>query len=485
MLRSLRLVHVSLAAVAALALAAGCRDTGGDDQPGTDGGIDAPQGSLTIQDVQSDTMVPGTPVELKGKVVTAIDNFGSRKGNFWIGEEGGGEYSGVLVFGAPIDQVALLAVGDKVDISGAEKTEFALTSDTSGRTTTELQPVAGGTMSVTKVGTGTVPTPHVIDNAVLDNMDEATRYAEFEKWEGVLTRVDNVAVTSGITQIGGAMPDPTFREFVVTGGLHIDSSLAAIPTTADGGADLVSLRDCLASVTGIGDYFFSYKILPRATTDVVPGGTGCAAASSSTIEEVRTGQVTGLVTITDVIVTALDLNGTNSMGFWVQQAEQAAANRGVLVFTRTVAPNVAIGDHVNVTGMVEEFDLTPGGDTLTEITGPTVTVVSGNTTPLPLAGIAVTTLSDIGAAGEPYESVLVTLTNLRVTLVESGDRLTLTDGTNTIVMDDESFNYGPADYPVDTCFASVTGVMGVNTIDDQRRIFPRNAADLVTGTGCL
>jgi hypothetical protein len=185
MFRSLRLVSfLSFAALAAVSTA--CRDTGSGDDTNIDApGPDSTQGGLTIPEIHADAMVPGTPVDLKGKVVVAIDNFGARKGNFWIAEEAGGEFSGVLVFGAPVDQVALLAVGDKVDISGAEKVEFALTADTSGRTTTELQPVSGGAMTVTKVGTGTVPAPHIIDAAILSNMDEATRYAEYEKWEGV------------------------------------------------------------------------------------------------------------------------------------------------------------------------------------------------------------------------------------------------------------------------------------------------------------
>ena len=90
-------------------------------------------------------------------VVTAIDTFGNRTGDFFVQEPGGGEFSGIKVFGAPLDQVAALAVGDIVDITGAEKDEFALTSDMSGLKVTELKPVAGGTMTVTKMGTGHGP----------------------------------------------------------------------------------------------------------------------------------------------------------------------------------------------------------------------------------------------------------------------------------------------------------------------------------------
>ena len=65
-------------------------------------------------------------VTLKGVVVTAIDNYGGKTGDFWVEEPDGGAFSGVHVFGAPLDQVAALAVGDVVDITGAQKDEFAL-----------------------------------------------------------------------------------------------------------------------------------------------------------------------------------------------------------------------------------------------------------------------------------------------------------------------------------------------------------------------
>src|SRR5438445_6306135 len=121
-----------------LSLVVACRS---DNNPATDGsgsGTDGPNpGGITIQMVQNDAMAPGTPVELHGVVVTAIDSFGAKTGNFWVEEPEGGPFSGVLVFKADATQVAQLAVGDIVDISGAEKAEFALTSDMSGLTDTE------------------------------------------------------------------------------------------------------------------------------------------------------------------------------------------------------------------------------------------------------------------------------------------------------------------------------------------------------------
>ena len=90
MFRSLRLVSfLSLAALAAISTA--CRDSGSGDDTNIDApmGPDSTQGGLTIQEVHAEAMVPGTPVELKGKVVVAIDNFGARKGN-WNGSHPAG-----------------------------------------------------------------------------------------------------------------------------------------------------------------------------------------------------------------------------------------------------------------------------------------------------------------------------------------------------------------------------------------------------------
>jgi hypothetical protein len=113
-----------------------CRGGDGDDDSGgtPDGGptIDTPPSDVRIQDIQSDAMAPGTVVSVKGVIVTAIDAFGSRAGDLFVQEPDGGERSGVKVFGAPLDQVAMLQVGDLVDIAGAAKDEFALSSDTSG-----------------------------------------------------------------------------------------------------------------------------------------------------------------------------------------------------------------------------------------------------------------------------------------------------------------------------------------------------------------
>ena len=507
---SLRLFAVTLSLLVATAA---CRNSSNGDD---DGSPDAPSGDMTIQDVQNDATPAGTPVTLRGVVVTAIDNYGPRKGNFYVGEPEGGAFSGVLVFGAPLDQVSALAVGDLVDITGAEKDEFSL--DTDDATVTELAPVAGGEMTVTKVGTGSVPNPQVIDALAIGRMETAAREAEYEKWEGVLIQVTNISVNSEIRPVSSSAPDPTFVAFSITGVLEVDSSLSEIPYSTTPPPFLTG-GDCLASVTGMGDYFFNYKVLPRATADIVLGGTGCPAAEAvgmctdgidndangfadcadrgcrnestctvdTTIAMIQSGAVTGGVRLNDVVVVGWKTFPTNIQGVWVQDAVQAAANQGVFVFTGTTAPPMTIGALLDVTGTVAEFDVNPQvGDKVTQISNSVITPVAGTpVTPMPVTGVAVSTLNQIGTAGEPYESVLVRLSNMRVMAeVSPGDRVQLTNGTDTIVMDDDAFNYAAGAYSVGMCFATVTGVMTTNLFDDERRLLPRAGTDIVTGGTC-
>ncbi len=489
-----------------LLVATACRGSG---NGGDDDGIDSGGGGdLTIQEVQSDTMPAGTAVTLRGVVVTAIDNYGPRKGNFYVGEPAGGAYSGVLVFGAALDQVAALTVGDLVDITDAEKDEFSLPED--DLTVTELGPVAGGEMTVTRTGDGMVPEPQVIDALAIGRMAMSAREAEYEKWEGVLVRVNSVSVTSEIDTIG-SMPDPTFVGFDITGVLEIDSSLAAIPYSTTPPPFLTG-GDCLASITGMGDYFFNYKVLPRATADIVLGGTGCPAreavgmcadgidndangfldcadrgcsaepscTTDTTIEMIQTGAVTGGVRLNDVVVLATKTFPTTAQGFWVSHVAQAAANQGIFIFTGSTAPTAAVNSLVDVTGSVTEFDFNTTGDKLTQIQNATITPAVGTATPIPLPAIPVATLASISSIGEPYESVLVTLSNMRVmAVVQPGDRVQLTNGTDTIVMDDEIYNYDMNTFAAGNCFQTVTGIMTVNTFDDERRLLPRSG----TGTG--
>src|SRR5688572_24014874 len=121
--------HVIAVSALLLSLGSACSRSGGDDDGGDNGGgADGGGGGQTIFDVQSESMPVGTAVSLDGVVVTAIDNYGTRKGGIYVQEPEGGAYSGVFVY-LQGTEAAELAVGDLIDLDGAVKDEFALQED--------------------------------------------------------------------------------------------------------------------------------------------------------------------------------------------------------------------------------------------------------------------------------------------------------------------------------------------------------------------
>ena len=384
-------------------------NTNPDGPPGP--GSDTGPAMIHIQDVQSDTMVPGTPVELHGVIVTAIDTFGTKTGDLWVEEPGGGAFSGVHVFGTPVSQAANLSVGDIVDITGAIKSEFALTGatgDTSGRTVTEVQAPKGGTMTVTKTGKGVVPAPQVIDAAAIDAMAPGARDAEYEKWEGVLVQVTNVRAQSYPQGFGSKpYPDDAYK-VGVTGTLLIESTQTKL-ANVDG-------LTCFASITGVEDYFFDWLLLPRSAADVVTG-TNCAPVTitPSTVPAIQAALPTGVVELDNVTVTGVS-NGRTS--FWVSASPTAATTEGGYVFqsSTTLVLDAAVvpGVQVNVIGTVSEFNDDTMGGTLTEVQPLRISVVNATPgAPVPITGVSVATLVN-PAIAPLYESVLVTLDNVNI-----------------------------------------------------------------------
>ncbi len=498
-----RIAYFACALGLALSTAA-CRSD--DDPPGGPdggGGSDGPPvaGEVSIQEVQNDAMAVGTAIELKGVVVVAVDSYGNRTGDLFVSEPEGGPFSGVKVFGASLDQVATLQPGDLVDITGAKKHESCTMTApcgtvvfSDGASTTQVMPVSQGSMQITKVGTGTIPTPTVVDAKAIAALPTRTaRDAEWEKYEGVLIKVTNARQLSDVEPFGRD-PGPDSNEFRATGFARVQSVLTELPNTAVAGT-------CYDSVTGVGDYFFNYIIAPRSAADLVAGGTGCnpmvenvvALQSSTTIPE--------MAKLTNVIVTARDDVG-GAKGFWVQDAAQGAANNGVYVFVggsnnspATLNPALVVGARVNIVGGAEEFDFAPQGqtamgDTITQVNNPVISnIVAPTTLPTPATTASVATLSSIGAAGEPWEGVLVQVGPVKVTAITmSFGQVTFTDNNgNSIIMDDEAQRFGGTGEPpvptMGSCY-DLTGVMHVQTTADIRTINPRGAADIVATTGC-
>jgi hypothetical protein len=500
---------VALALMMALSLFA-CR-SGGDDDDGGNGGDDN-QGDdgttaddTSIVDIQSDDMAVGTAVTVRGAVVVAVDAYGGRAGGIYIMEPEGGPFSGVFVF-LTGTEAAELSAGDIVDVEGGVKDEFALDSDESGRTLTEVSAPEGGAVTVTKVGDGEVPEPETVVPWELAGDD-----AESEKWEGVLVRFDNVRVNSAPESVSST--DDTLLEMNVTGPFAVQSALTAF--------DGIERDTCYSSIVGIGDYFFNYKILPRSADDLVAGEDGdcvapeggdelcgdgldndfdgfadcedfsCADAAvacpvtEATIAAIQGGEIPADsdVTLQDVVVTAVQRSDTGSQNFWVQDASQAAENNGVVVFWPQAAgelpAEVVVGATVDVNATVSEFPClndTCVDNPLTELTFATLgDEIGTGEEPVPVTVADPATLAT-DPDEEPFEGVLVRIENVTVISdSEVGGQFTVGDSGAPLFVDNDMFSFTPA---AGQCLSSITGVMHRNIQDGHASILPRDAADI-------
>jgi hypothetical protein len=485
---------LSLLAILVLASVPACRGSDGDDAVTPDSGTVNPD-DVTIQQIRDAAMANGTAVKLKGVVVTAVDKYGNKKGeDFWVQEPGGAQQSGIQVHNAPLDQVNALAVGDVVDISGAVKDEFHYNGTMTsmgfpeGYSITQLSAPMGGALTVEKTGATMTIAPQEVDaEAIAALTDYKARDAEWEKWEGVLIKLTKVNAKSNDECVGNACNDSTLRKFDVTGDIAVESALSAMPTPA------VKLGDCLASVTGVVTYFYDYQVLPRTTDEIVTGGTGCASTvTHATIEEVRTGAATGIVSIDDVYVSAVSFNKKN---FWISQTLTAAPNQGAMVFrcsgnacANTAVLDAAIvpGAKVTVLATVSEFNNNDAANgSITQLRNPTTTVTAAPTTQVvPVTGQSVSNLL-VAGTGEPYEGVLVTLSNVKVETIGTSGTFFVSDlaqypGAASVPFkaDDDIYQFVADD--MSDCYQSITGIWSYTPFDKRYQFLPTGVG---TGTG--
>jgi hypothetical protein len=499
---------------------------GGDDDDGDsgdsgdngdgDGGDDD-----TIFDIQSDAMPAGTAVTVKGVVVTAIDNYGSRKGGIYVQEPEGGAFSGVFVYLSGTE-AADLAPGDLVDLTGFVKDEFAWQGGCEGSeaadegSLTELSPAEGVTPTVTKSGDGTVPAPEV-----LTPWELAADPEEAEKWEGVLVTFEGARVLSPPS---GEELDQ--MEMFVTGPYRVQSSLTEL-------GDTIAEGDCYTSITGIGDFFFDYKILPRSAADLV-AGEGCAPAENTlelcgndidddhsgqgdcadfgcqdvvesctigtTVSDIQSGDVgeNMRVELQDVVVIGRSFNEKR---LWLSDpVETSEPNTGIFVFQPTSAAkfhaSVVVGSTVTIVANTDELYSGCAENPLTELTFVVnpgdVRGTGGGDDPAPLTDVPLAALAS-DTEGEMYEGTLVTIEKVRVKKIEQNEsfnlEFTVTNGTTDLVVDDDIFRYVAVEEG--QCL-NITGIMHYNTFDESQdgglaphiTILPRSGAEVDTTTGC-
>jgi predicted extracellular nuclease len=505
MRRSLRL-FATLGLI--LSVGFGCRsESGNGDNPDAGGpGPDGGDEGVTIYDIQTpggSHSAIGTPVELYGVVVTAVDRFGNLAGSVYVQEPAGGAYSGLVVFRPTISGGTLddIQPGDLVDVTGGIVDEFALDTDTSGNTLTEIAAPMDGMVTVTKVGTATVPAPEDVDATALGDPD--TGGSESEKWEGVLIRLTNVAATS--SPRGVSATDPTLAEMDITGPFRVSSSLTALLTAPPDNMPLYMRDQCFDSITGIGDYFFTYKLLPRDSADIITaadntnclyeetavecgdgtdddfdGFTDCAdfscqqanpelCTSDTSIPDIQMGIIPdgSLVRVEGVVVTAVA-----SSLVWVQDPAGGEYS-GVAVFP-TGGPPAGLdrGDIVTVEGTVDEyFDVT-------EIAFATITETGVAPVPMPEMIADPSTLV-VEATAEPWEGVLIEIAGVDVSAApdEFGE---WTVGAFGLHIDDIMYAPAVAPAPGD-CAVRVAGPFHFSF--SNYKIEPRDVGDVTITPG--
>jgi predicted extracellular nuclease len=278
-------------------------------------------------------------------------------------------------------------------------------------------------------GTGTdqaLPTPDLI--LTLSNVSQ-TYVINLSATAG------KVALVSNTTPLTVACPTgATILDFVGYGTANCFEGTAAAPTTTSNAQSII--RTVPGTDTNVNSADFSIATPPNPRNS---GGTSSAPTPPPTVaihaiqgQKSTTASTVSpyagqQVTTTGVVTTVL------STGFFIQSRDSDADSdpltpEGVEVYTGSTLPAAAvIGNYVQVTGTVQTYPAVTASHTpATEITSPTVTVLSSNN-PMPTA-VALTTSMLTPSGGlyqlTPYEGMRVTIAS--VTSV-SGTNGSITD----------------------------------------------------------
>jgi hypothetical protein len=458
----------------------------------------------------------------------------------------------VLIFppSAALTTVSALVPGDIVTITGGEKDEFALTgsdADPTGRTDTEVEQISGGKMTITTTGTGSVPAPATVDLNTIGQLYDPSQAdtngggsafnTAWQMWEGVLITATNVDAFSAPKAFGSGGADQ--YDLSISGDAKMEGSLVDITQSG------IEVDTCLATLTGVVDYFYDFLVYPRTTSDFSTGGTGCvfetaqngsafctdgidndgngftdckdlgcevgvnayvgtscigtAAATCGCSTNYQTGGIgstntnnlatSGPVSMGPVYVTGI--NSGTSQGYWVSDALTAAAGHGGFVYTGSApSASITVGAQLaTLQGLAGPYPTSGTNAKMVELSDITAGSASASAGVVPLAGQQVSTLADL-TNGASYVNVLVTIGPVDAGALGAHNQIVLTDNSgSTITMDDDAdYGYGlgsglgSATAPAG-CH-TITGVLELNTQDNIHTINPRGSADIVTVAGC-
>ncbi len=236
---------------------------------------------------------------------------------------------------------------------------------------------------------------------------------------GTVPSSTGITVTADLSNLGGSDTQAIFDNGTggdVTGGDNLFSFSTTVGGAITAGPKAVSftVQDSQSrSSSG------SFNVNVTTPTPVVSisqiQGTGAASPFVG-----QTVQTSGIVTL------------RKSNGFYMQTPDAQVDNdpntsEGLFVFTSSAPPAAAaVGNSVQVAGVVTEFKSSSQGaedpNSLTEITGPTVTVLStGNTVPQPIVLSSASINPALGFGQlERYEGMRVTVASLTATAPTGG-----------------------------------------------------------------
>lgn len=224
---------------------------------------------------------------------------------------------------------------------------------------------------------------------------------------GVSPVSTGLAVTADLTSIGGSSPQAFFDNGTngdVASGDNVFSFLAAVPLATPLGAKVIPAAISDAQ-SRLGTANIGLTVTPQVQSLTIWQIQGQGTASPYNGQPART---TGIVT------------ARISNGFFMQDPNpdtNPMTSEGIFVFTSSAPPAAAaIGALVQVAGTVSEFrrSTVPNGPPVTELTGPTVLLLTtGNA--LPLAQTI--TASDLTPGGgiaqlERFEGMRVTFSSI-------------------------------------------------------------------------
>jgi predicted extracellular nuclease len=394
-----------------------------------------PLGDTTIYDVQytedisGDSPLVDQEVTLTG-IVTA-SGFGGYD-NFFISSPEGGAWNSIYVF----QYDYIVEVGDEVTLTGTVSEYFGFTEMVY---ISQLNIISSGN-----------PIPAPVDISTIE-------LSASEAYESVLVRVNNVEVTIAPNEFGEAYIDDNSGECQLDDGFMSNPQVMA-------GAEFIS-------ITGVVDYSYDqYGLHPRNLEDFDseqnPEFTAIYDIQYTTDPE-GSSTLNGEIVQVNGIVTGIEFNQNS---FFLSSPEGGAWN-GIYVYQFDYV--VAEGDEVTLTAEVQEYF---GFTELSYLTQLNI-ISSGNDLPAPVE----LTTAEL-ASSEAYESVLVKVNEVEVTIAPNEFGEAYIDDGSGICQIDDGFITNP-EVVLGAEFVSITGLVDYGF--DEYGLNPRYLEDFDGGTQVL